>query len=87
MQQDNIAITVQEFIRKNFVFDEKRVVEADESLLGSGIVDSTGILELIAFLEQTYQVDFKDSELVADNFDSIKKITVFVAAKLNHSRS
>lgn len=87
MQQEDIAGTVQEFIKKNFIFDEKKVVGENESLLGTGVIDSTGILELIAFLEETYQVKFKDSELVADNFDSIKKITLFVSSKLNHTRN
>ncbi len=82
MIQDNVTDTVRQFIHKNFIFDEKQVLKNDESLLGSGVVDSTGILELIAFLEDTYQLKFKDQDLVADNFDSVTKIAAFVSARL-----
>jgi acyl carrier protein len=64
------------------MFDDKKTLDEEESLLGSGIVDSTGILELIAYLEETYQLKFRDDELVADNFDSVAKISAFVSRKL-----
>ncbi len=82
MTNNNIATTVQHFIRTNFLFDETRTLEVDASLLGTGIIDSTGILELISFLEETYGLKFKDEELVADNFDSVAKISTFVSSKL-----
>lgn len=81
MKSDEIKTRVREFIRTNFLFDNKRVLGDDESLLGSGTVDSTGILELISFLEENFNVKFKDQELVADNFDSITKIASFVGSK------
>ncbi len=81
MPNEEIGHTVSQFISKNFLFDEKRKVPEHESLLGSGVVDSTGILELIAFLEQRYDLKFADDELVADNFDSIEKIKTFISKK------
>jgi acyl carrier protein len=69
------------FIRSNFMFDNGAAVEDDQSLLGSGIVDSTGILELISFLESKYGIKFRDEELVADNFDSLRSISEFVTTR------
>ena len=84
MNREVIVTTTAEFVRKNFLFDDKVKLGECESLLGSGILDSTGVLELIAFLEQTYGVSFKDEELVAENFDSISKIAGFVSEKLGN---
>ena len=81
MVTEEIGKTVGAFISKNFLFDEHKQVPEKESLLGSGIIDSTGILELIAFLEQQYGVKFSDDELVGDNFDSIDKIKEFISKK------
>jgi acyl carrier protein len=82
MTKEVIGEKVIQFIRKNFLFDETKVIDENVSLLGSGIVDSTGILELIIFLENTFQVKFADNELVADNFDSIANITSFLSRKI-----
>lgn len=86
MTQEEIRKQVHQFIRKNFLFDDKAALGDDQSLLGSGVVDSTGILELISFLEETCRVKFADSELVADNFDTINRIADFIAAKLNREK-
>ena len=82
MTQEEIRTKVHQFIRKNFLFDEKTTLTDDQSLLGSGVVDSTGILELISFLEDTCRIKFEDNELVADNFDTVNRISSFVAQKL-----
>jgi acyl carrier protein len=79
--QEEIGLKVQSFIQENFIFDGKNL-DSEESLLGSGTIDSTGILEVISFLEQTFGVHFEDKELVADNFDSIAKIQSFMFHKL-----
>ena len=73
------------FLRTNILFDESRVIPDDESFLTAGILDSTGILELIGFLEERFGVHFRDDELIADNFDSLSQVSRFVAAKLNSS--
>jgi acyl carrier protein len=87
MTQEEVGTKVHQFIRKNFLFDEKTPLTNDQSLLGSGVVDSTGILELISFLEDTCRVKFEDSELVADNFDTIDKISGFIIAKLAREKA
>lgn len=81
MDQNTIAETVGRFIRINFLFDENAELSNQKSLLGSGVIDSTGVLELIAFLEQQFKVKFEDSELVVENFDTVEKIGQFVIRK------
>ena len=86
MTQQEIHDAVLAFLRKNIVFDEQKVIPDDESFLGSGILDSTGILELIGYLETEFGVKFLDDELVADNFDSLSHVSRFVAKKLSGTR-
>ena len=81
MTEESITADVLAFIRSNFMFDSGATLDSDQSLLGSGIVDSTGILELISFLESKLNVKFKDEELVAENFDSLRRISQFVKAR------
>jgi len=85
MYNNNIEKTVGQFISKTFLFDESKEVDKTVSLLGTGVIDSTGVLELISFLEITYQVKFQDQDLVADNFDSIEKIKEFLSNKVELS--
>jgi acyl carrier protein len=83
IDQQDIQKAVRDFIRQNFIFDPNTVLANDESLLGAGIIDSTGVLELIGYLEEKFQLQFGDDELVAENFDTIIKITAFLKKKLD----
>jgi acyl carrier protein len=83
MTNDQIRDELRQFIMKNFVFDKRRVLKDEESLLESGVVDSTGILELVAYLEEHFAVKVEDIEFRAENFYSVDRITTFVATKLN----
>jgi acyl carrier protein len=85
MHNNNIEKTVSQFISKTFLFDETKEVDKTVSLLGTGVIDSTGVLELISFIEITYKVKFQDQDLVADNFDSIEKIKEFLSNKVELS--
>lgn len=84
--REDIGQKVKSFIQENFIFNSKEL-DPEESLLGSGTIDSTGILEVISFLEQTYGIHFEDKELVAQNFDSIAKIQSFMMHKLGDAGS
>jgi acyl carrier protein len=53
----------------------------DDSLIAKGLIDSTGVLELIAFLEHHYAITIEDSELVPENLDSINALTRFIERK------
>ncbi|HMJ53478.1 MAG TPA: acyl carrier protein [Polyangiaceae bacterium] len=72
---------VRQFITTNFYVADAGVLTADTSLLDSGIVDSTGVLEIIAFLEGEIGITVADEEMTPENLDSIGKIAHFVARK------
>ena len=82
MNKNQIAQNVREFVTSNFIFEEAVQLKADQSLLETGIVDSTGILELVNYLEETYSISIDDEELVPDNLDSVNKIAAYVGNKL-----
>jgi len=84
--QEEIGLKVKNFIQDNFVFNGQDI-DSEASLLGSGTIDSTGILEVISFLEETFGVRFDDKELIAENFDSIAKIQSFMFHKLGDAGS
>ena len=70
---------VQEFILENFLFGDKtRMPEKTESLLEADLIDSTGILELVAYLEQRFSLQIADAEIIPANLDSIARICAFV---------
>jgi acyl carrier protein len=87
MTQEEIGNRVSAFIKRNYLFDEGKALDPAASLLGTGIVDSTGILELITFVEEDFQVSFTDNELTADNFDSVDKIVAILGRKLRNGTS
>jgi acyl carrier protein len=69
------------FVRRRFPLAVTAGVTDEDSLLDSGIIDSLGILDLVAFLEKTYGIRIGDEELNPGNFDSIASVARFVAAK------
>jgi acyl carrier protein len=72
------------FLAENFLLGEEfRGLPGSASLIEAGIIDSTGVLELVGFLEETYGVEIADSELVPENLDSIDNILRFMAWKRN----
>ena len=79
--------TVQEFVVENFLFGDRESLKEDSSFLESGIVDSTGILELIAFLEETYDIVIEDEELIPENLDSVLSVSQFLERKLDGIRN
>lgn len=75
------ANNVRGFIAENFLFRADAEIADDQSLLDSGVMDSTGVLELIAYLESTYGISVADEEIVPDNLDSISRVTAYLASK------
>jgi len=69
------------FIVENFLFGEEAGLQDDSSFLEEGIVDSTGIMQLVSFLQEQYRIAIEDEELIPDNLDSIRKITSFIEEK------
>jgi len=73
---------IRQFIVDNFLYGRDDDTLGDEvSFLGKGIIDSTGILELVSFIEEKYIISIDDEELIPDNFDSLNKISTFVFKK------
>ena len=72
---------VRQFIVTNFLFGDGGRLQETTSFLQSGIIDSTGILELITYLEETYGIKIQDDELVPENLDSVVNVAAFVARK------
>ncbi len=73
-----MAERIREFICDTFFVDE---VADDESFLRSGTIDSTGMIDLVMFVEETYGIEIDDAELVPDNLDSINSLKVFLERK------
>jgi acyl carrier protein len=81
--QNEIEDRVRTFVADNFLFREDRVQLSDmESLLDAGLIDSTGVLELVAFVESQFRIQVADAEIVPDNLDSIQSIVRYVKSKL-----
>jgi acyl carrier protein len=79
---NNYELELRQFIVENFLFGkEDAPLGVDESLLDRGIIDSTGVLELVGFLEQKYHIAIQDEELVPENLDSINRLVRFVSRK------
>jgi acyl carrier protein len=72
---------IEQFIVDNFLFGDKARLDIDTSFQDEGIIDSTGILELILFLEETFDIQIEDQELVPENMDSLNKIESFLLQK------
>jgi acyl carrier protein len=72
---------IMKFITTNFYVADPSTLTEETSLLDSGTVDSTGVLEIISFLEQEFGIQIADDEMIPDNLDSISKIAKFVGKK------
>jgi acyl carrier protein len=75
---------IRDFIVENFLFGESdNGLESTDSLLDRGIIDSTGVLELVSYLEETYEIEVEDEELIPENLDSIAAVTAYIQRKQN----
>lgn len=74
---------IRQFIDENFLFGEEEApLAGDDSFLDAGIIDSTGVLELVAFLEERFKIRVEDQELIPENLDSIDRLLAFVETKV-----
>mgnify|MGYP005838325655 FL=1 len=74
---------VKRFIVDNFLFGASEGFDENASFLESGVIDSTGILELVTFLEETYGIQVEDEELIPENLGSIDAVTRYLNRKRN----
>lgn len=78
----SIAQEVKNYILENYLFtDDQSALNNDDSFLEKGILDSTGILEVIYFIEETYSITVEDDEMVPENLDSIERLDAYVTRK------
>jgi acyl carrier protein len=77
-----IKVKVRIFVVENFLFGEADGLKDDTSFLEAGILDSTGVLEVVGFLEEQFGIKVDDDELTPENLDSIAGIGEFVSRKL-----
>ena len=73
---------IRAFIVENFLFGNDDGLEDGTSFLEEGIIDSTGVLELVTFLEETYEIQVEDDELVPENLDSIDNVAAYLERKM-----
>lgn len=73
---------IRTFVTSNFYVADPAALGDEASLLDHGIIDSTGVLEVISFVEETYGIKVEDQEMLPDNLDSIDRIANFVNRKL-----
>ena len=78
----SIQNDVKNFIIENFLFNNNQhKLNDDDSFLENGILDSTGVLELVAFIEENYDIKIQDEELIPENLDSINNLINYVQRK------
>jgi len=77
-----IKDTIREFVVNNFLLGSvSHVLNDDDSFLEQGIIDSTGILELVSFAQESFGIKIEDAELVPDNLDSLNNLEAFITKK------
>lgn len=77
-------LEVKQFILGNFLFtDDVSALSDEASLVLGGIIDSTGILELIMFLEERFSIRILPEEMVPENFDSVERVAQFIERRLS----
>jgi len=82
----NCANEIREFVVSNFLYGEAGLLKDDTSFMQADILDSTGILELVTFLETKYNVKVANEEMLPENLDSIDKVAQFLAKKMESAK-
>ena len=78
----NVKEQIREFIAENFLFNPDGFALSDDaSFLDEGVVDSTGTLEVVMFVEETFGITVGDNEIEPENFDSVNKLVAYIARK------
>ncbi len=82
-EESGVRRQIHRYILENFLFtDDDEALDDEASFLEEGVVDSTGILELVMFVEETFGIAVQDEELLPENFDSVVQLTRYVLGKL-----
>lgn len=81
MSENETKAVLRRYVVEELLFGQEQGLTEDASFLEQGIIDSTGVLSLVAFLEKTFGIKVEDAELTPDNLDSINAAAGFVARK------
>ncbi|MCP4650126.1 MAG: acyl carrier protein [PVC group bacterium] len=82
----DIKDKVKQFIITNFLMGaETQALNDDHSFLEQGVIDSTGILELVDYVQETFSIKVEDEELTPDNLDSLNNLEAFIKTKLSNA--
>ena len=79
---DHLKTAIREFVVTNFLFGDAAALQDDASFIQTGVVDSTGILELVLFLETTYHIKLESNEIIPENLDGVIRIAQFLSRKM-----
>jgi len=83
IESNIVAQEIRNFIVANFLYGQERAFGDEDSFMAAGIVDSTGVLQLVAFIEETYGIAISDEELIPENLDSIASVAAYVRHKVD----
>ena len=83
----NVLETVKAYVVENFLFGDDSRIGPKTEFLENGILDSTGVLELVGFLEEKFGIRVEDDELVPDNMNSLEKIALYISKKTDKTQS
>jgi acyl carrier protein len=78
----NIRQELHDYIVHNILFGDGEKLKDDASFQKTGILDSTGFLELITFIEERFEIQVADSDVIPENFDTLRQMSAFVERKL-----
>ena len=74
---------IRDYILENFLFsDDESQIDFEQSLFDTGTIDSTGALDLVGFIEETWELQVDDEDMVPENFDSVSKMAAYIRGKL-----
>ena len=86
MDNATIKKNVRQFLSENLIREQSgKTLEEDDSFFESDIIDSTGVLELVLFIEQTFGFPVEDEEIVPENLDSVNRLVAYIQSKLPKS--
>ena len=82
---NDVCRRIREFVFRQFPLAGKRGIGDDDSLLDNGIIDSLGVLDVVAFFEREFEVEISEDELLTDHFESVRIMAEFVETKLEEA--
>jgi acyl carrier protein len=80
------SASIKAFIRSELIYDDEKDFDEDTNLIERGIVDSMSLVRLISFIEENYDIQVQDEDIVPEHFSSLNKISSFIAERRKHSR-